>query len=262
MPRLGQQYVGLRSARLLNTGVEAMTVSRRHTLALLAAPLALAACNTVREHKSVYAGLLPVGVQPREAGLDLPLQGLKSRKVAVVLSANFEDYVAMWVNHYERGGAQDRKALISDMGTALAAVRPLASVGAGLSGGGGLFDSAVKSSRQASDPRRVIDRLYRGLQRYFGEVKVATDLGDARAQRVDYIALADLHFTSNAWGNTFLFNGGVHLLDNAVRRIFAVDVSAEAPRTMQDISGAVALQNGLDEISRQIDQALSERLRV
>ncbi len=239
-----------------------MTVSRRHTLALLAAPLALAACNTVREHKSVYDGLLPIGVQPRDTGQALPLEGLKSRKVAVVLSANFEDYVAMWVNHFERGGAQDRKALVSDIGTALAAAGPLASVGAGLSGAGGLFDSAIQSSRQASDPRRVIDRLYRGLQRYFGEVKVATDLGDARAQRVDYMALADLHFTSNAWGNAFLFKGGVHLLDSSVRRVFAVDVSAEAPRTMMDISGAVALQNGLDEVSKQIDQALSERLRA
>lgn len=231
-------------------------------MAWIAASLTLSGCNTVREHKGVYDGLLPAGVQPRDAGQALPLQGLKARKAAIVLSGNFEDYVATWVNHYERGGAQDRKAMISQIGTALSVINPLAAVGSGLSGSGSMMDRAIDSSRQASDPRRVIDRLFSNLQRYFGEVKVATDLADARAQKVDYIALADLHFTANAWGDAFLFKGGVHLLDSGVRRIFAIDVATSAPRTMMDISGAVALQRGLGEVSQQIERGLGERLRA
>jgi hypothetical protein len=239
-----------------------MNPTRRRSIAWIGASLTLAGCNTVREHKGVYDGLLPPGVQPREAGQALPLQGLKGRKAAIVLTGNFEDYVATWVNHYERGGAQDRKALISQIGTALSVINPLAAVGSGLSGSGSMMDRAIDSSRQASDPRRVIDRLHGALQRYFGEVKVATDLADARAQKVDYIALADLHFTANAWGDAFLFKGGVHLLDNAVRRIFAIEASTSAPRTMMDVSGAVALQRGLNEISQQIERGLGERLRA
>lgn len=238
-----------------------MTLDRRCLLMAGLGLLPLAGCNTVRVHRDVYDGLLPPGVTPRDANVALPLQGLKSRTVAIVLSANFEDYVATWVEHYERGGAQNRKEMMAQIGNALAVVNPLAAVGTGLSGSGGMIDRAIDASRQASDPRRVIDRLHAALSRIFDGVQVATDLADARARKADFIALADLHFTANAWGNAFHFRGGVHLLDASVRRLFVVAIDKEVPRTMADVSGAAALREGLGWVSTEIERGLAQRLR-
>ncbi len=210
----------------------------------------------------MYDGLLPAGVLPRDAGVPLPVTGTRSKSVALVLSSNFEDYVTTWVNHYERGGAQDRKTVITNMGAALNAVNPVAAIGGGLANATGMMDRAISSSRQASDPRRVIDRLHVLLGRYFGKVQVATDLADAVDAKLDYIALADLHFTANAWGNAFIFNGGVHMLDKAIRKVFVVDLKTEVPRTMADVSGAVAYERGLNEVSSTIERGFAQNLRA
>ena len=238
-----------------------MSIHRRHLL-LAGSGMLLAGCNTVKEHRSVYDGLLPPGVLPRDAGVALPLTGTKAKSVALVLSSNFEDYVTTWVNHYERGGAQDRKSVMTSMGASLNAINPVSAIGSGLANATGMMDRAIASGRQASDPRRVIDRLHALLGRYFGKVQVVTDLADATDAKLDYIALADLHFTANAWGNAFTFNGGVHMLDKAIRKVFVIDLNTEVPRTMADVSGSAAFEQGLNAVSSTIERGFSQNLRA
>lgn len=199
--------------------------------------LLLAGCNTVAPHLDVYSGLLPAGYQVKPSPARFNARSLRHKTVAIVTTANFETYANHWVEYYERGGAERNKQKMSLMAGALSLNSNTASIGSGMSQGLGNFKQNVRGTRQASDPRQLVDQVNALFKRKFRKVIIATDFADAHDKHADYIALVDYHFTANAWGDAFSSWAGVYLLDSRARLVFKEASTATVARG-GDVTGA------------------------
>lgn len=113
-------------------------------------------------YASAYDGLLPVGMTPSPATDFHPSQ-LHGARVALVPSANFNEWARVWERwHDENGEKFDMKSR-----------------------------GKLEGPRNNSNPRNFSEHVVQVLQPYVGELFIANDLPQARDAGADYYLIVD-----------------------------------------------------------------------
>lgn len=214
----------------------------------LIALLALAGCNTQPVKHGVYDNILPTDYTLQKSTAPIEAAQLKSKKLVLVASENFNDYSKQWSEWWEKGGTDSVVAW-----TGLVT---------------GLNSSNYTVIAKASDPRLFGDQVVAALTEYFGEVTSAPDLATAREQGAQYYGVVDFSGAWDAWGVAYNVNSALHLLDAQLVETVAITASASTPRKDSgffDIAGgptmdAATIQEGLQKNVDQLRNGLRARL--
>jgi len=186
----------------------------------------------------VYDGLLPEDFELQDAP-QREFSSLPDATIVLVASKNYNTYVDIWREAYERGP-------------------PLPWVSEG--------NLAV--ARQASDPRHFADRIIGVLQQHFTNVRVATDFVEAREMGADYIAVVDYWTVWRAWAMRQRTRAGVHVLDSQLRQVMAIENQVDVPLVESPglsvdrawEASAQTMTNSLNEVSAPVLETLQQRL--
>jgi hypothetical protein len=232
------------------TGDSMPNTSHRWKFGWILALAFLSACSTYKPNFNPYEGLLPANYKMVEAPQRLDPVELQKKFVVIVASTEFEDYVKQFTAYHEGGGSDLQKGFLKALTTLTAVTNPLASQIPGV----GDTDTLIDSTRQAQDPRVIIDNVARELVKAVGKVGTASDFADAQDQKADYILLVDYYWKPNTMGTEFTGAASAHLLDKNLHRIFKIEANAVEPRygvspagTFQRIHASLTqtLRNGL-----------------
>ncbi len=201
-------------------------------------------------HASAYDGLLPAGMTPTPAPGFHPSQ-LRGARVALVPSANFNEWARIWANLYEEGGFENYWGVKMF----------------------GHKRETFQGYENNSDPRNLAERIVQTLQPHVGEVFIATDLVQARDAGADYYLILDGWLGSfTRWNMWYQATGGVYLLDGALQQVFEATgtgkaelkmgmLDAYSSRKMADIQGRVsgeAMEEMLDDVTSTMQRQLAK----
>jgi hypothetical protein len=216
--------------------------------AALVALLGMAGCNTQPVKHGMYDNILPTGFAVQKSSAPIDTASLKSKKLILVASENFNDYSKQWAKNWEQGGVENTVAW-----TGLLT---------------GLNSSSYNVIAKASDPRLFGDQIVAALSEYFGSVQSAPDLATARDQGADYYGVVDYWGAFDAWGVTYNTKSALNLLDAQLIETVALTASASTPRKDSgffDVAGvptmdAATMQEGLQKNVDQLRTGLRTRL--
>lgn len=199
-------------------------------------------------HASVYENLLPAGVEPAPLKDFHPSQ-LRGARVALVPSANFNEWARIWADLYEEGGFENYWGVK-------------------------LFNhkrETFQGYENNSDPRNLAEQVVQTLQPHVGEVFIAADLVQARDAGADYYLILDGWLgTFTRWNTWYQANGGAYLLDGSLQQVFKAEgtgkaelkmgmLDAYSSRKMADIQDKVSGE-AMDEMLREVTQAMQRQL--
>lgn len=178
-------------------------------------------CNTAPKDIPIYQGLLPDGYQVKTSDAPLDRAAMKTKKLALIPSENFNAYAATWSKAYEKNNAQ---AFM----------------------GGTIFGSAetFAGQRNASDPRTIGDLVVNTLRPHFGSVTSAADLPSAKAAGAEYFAILDYRGFYNEMGDHYIGDAQVNILDSQLVQIAAIPAKSDTyvkGAGLFDLSGLVSL---------------------
>jgi hypothetical protein len=178
----------------------------------LATPAAAQQCMCGRPpERNVYAGLLATDFTPDDASASFNPASLSGAKVAVIASANFNEYSRRWNHWYGEGNIENYWAYRSNR----------------------LTRDDIRGYEQNTDPRAFADQLITLIEPHVGEVFSAPDLQQAREQGATYYLVADAWFgTTNAMNTGFKTWAGVYLLDSSLQLVFSANADGSAGRSM------------------------------
>lgn len=174
-------------------------------------------------HASAYEGLLPAGMTVAPATGFHPSQ-LQGKRVALVPSANLNEWARVWSRVYEEGGFESHwssRLIYRDHEK---------------------NRDRHRGYENNTDPRNFTEQVIQALQPHVGEIFVAEDLPHARDAGADYYLILDGWFGlyNTVWNSWFHTHGGVYLLDEALRQAFSVHGEAkekyETPSLMKSWS--------------------------
>lgn len=157
-----------------------------------------------------YAGLLPTGMQPQPLQDFRPAQ-LRQARVALVPSANFNEWARIWASWYEEGGFENHWS-----------VRMF-----------GQSRETHSGYEHNSNPRRLAEQVVLALEPHVGEVVVARDLAHAIEEGADYFLVLDgwLGTYTRVMSGGFSASGGVYLLDRGLGEAFRVQAESREKRS-------------------------------
>lgn len=199
-------------------------------------------------YASAYENLLPEGMQPAPVKDFHPSQ-LRSARVALVPSANFNEWARIWANLYEEGGFENYWGVKMF----------------------GHKRETFQGYENNSDPRNLAERIVQTLQPHVGEVFIATDLVQARDAGADYYLILDGWLGSfTRWNMWYQATGGVYLLDGALQQVFEATgtgkaelkmgmLDAYSSRKMADIQGRVSGE-AMEEMLNDVTSAMQRQL--
>ncbi len=195
-------------------------------------------------YASAYDGLLPAGMTPTPAPGLHPSQ-LRGARVALVPSANFNEWARVWERwHDENGERFDRKSR-----------------------------GKLEGSRNNSNPRNFSEHVVQVLQPYVGELFIANDLPQARDAGADYYLIVDgwlgapLPFEMTCWDTCHRATGSVHLLDSELRLLFIAQGKGKATKSSgffgqktneaMEVTMALAIEEMMREVTNGMHGHLS-----
>ncbi len=231
---------------------------KMHPIVAIAGALTLAAC-AAEPHLSPYTGLFPEKYAVRTAPPPADPAFFRDKTVALVSSQNFEKYVNIWRETYERGGAQRAAAIGEKMASSVAAIGSEYADAVRL--GAQSAAATGEGMRNVMDPRRISDVAVASLKRSFKTVIVAHDFADAVDKHADFIALVDFHstFSTGLVTETFYMWAGLYMHDARLNQIFKVEYPMESTLSiMGDVMGAQA--RGMTKTVEEFKKALAARL--
>lgn len=193
--------------------------------ALMAAAVTLAGCNAIPKDIPIYQGLLPDGYEVKTSTAPVNAADLKTRKLVVLASENFNAYTTEWTKMY------DPERLKGSAGAAIF--------------GANYWDGMRKNS----DPRILSDQMVSALRPYFAEVGAATDFPAAKTAGADYFAVLDYRGYNNEMGDHFVANAKLNLLDGQLTQIASIAAKSDV---------AIPGMGMLDLIPVDLAQAMEE----
>ncbi|GAM96968.1 hypothetical protein U91I_00589 [alpha proteobacterium U9-1i] len=106
------------------------------------------------------------------------------------------------------------------------------------------------------------------LQPHFADVRVASDLAEARDMGAEYIVVVDYWTTWRAWAMRQRTRAGVHFLDAQLRQVMAIENQVDVP-LVQSMSLSVdrawenlaqTMTNSLSQSTEPVIEQLQQRL--
>ena len=193
-------------------------------------------------HASAYEGLLPAGMKPAPAP-DFHPAHLRDARVAIVPSANFNQWARVWQRWFEESGEKFK-----------------------------VREENRRNVEHSTNPRNFSEQVMQALQPHVGQVFVADDLVQARDSGADYYLILDGWLGSFSRWNTYLHaTGSVELLDGNLQRALSAHgeakVKYEEPPLLQSWSRkaweevyAENASQAVDDMTRQVVSTLQLQL--
>ena len=149
--------------------------------AAFCAALALAsvACYSIPSSKSLYENVLPAQYVLKKSTAPIDTASLKTKKLVLIPSENFNAMAKVHAEYYEGGGLADARALTAPL-TALTVLA------------GENFDND-RLLVKAHDPRTFADQVVASLTPYFASIDSAPDLASARDKGADVYGVIDYY---------------------------------------------------------------------
>lgn len=176
--------------------------------------------------ENVYAGLLPNGQTPADASSSFDPASLRGATVAIIPSANYNEYAARWAYWFADGNIENYWAFQA----------------------AGASRDSLRSFEHNTDPRHFADRLVQMFEPYVTRVIVATDIAAAHEQGATYFLVVDAwQGTPNHWNSQYQTWAGAYLLDSSLQLAFQSSASHAVPREGGDADVARAAYVGATE---------------
>jgi hypothetical protein len=172
--------------------------------------------------RNVYDGLLAEDFTPVDASAAFNPTSLNGAKLAIIASANFNEYARRWVHWYGEGEGQGNIERYW-------AYRL-----------NSLDRDTTRPFEQNTDPRGFADQLVALLEPHVAEVIVAPDFQQAREQGATYYLVVDVWLgTPNFMNSSWKTWAGAYLLDSSLQRVFESSAEQQVSRGMQLVGSVI-----------------------
>lgn len=172
--------------------------------------------------QNVYEGLLADGFTAVDASAAFSPASLNGANLAIIPSANFNEYSRRWAHWYGDGEGQGNIERYW-------AYRL-----------NNLDRDTTRNFELNTDPRGFADQLVALIEPHVGEVIVAADFQEARQQGATYYLVVDAWLgTPNFMNSSWKTWAGAYLLDGELQRVFAASADHQVGRGMNLVGSVI-----------------------
>lgn len=191
--------------------------------AVWSAPASAQQCLCGRPpERNVYEGLLAEDFIPVDASAAFNPAMLSGAKLAVIPSANFNEYARRWAHWY--GDGEGEGNIEHYWAYRL----------------NSLDRQTTGSFELNTDPRGFADQLVALIEPHVGEVVVARDFRDAREQGATFYLVVDVWLgTPNFMNGSWKTWAGAYLLDGSLQRVFESTADRQVSRGMELVGSVI-----------------------